>query len=443
MRPNTKAARNKSTQPDFRYRQLLAQHILRFLWTGGDSNFCSIVKRAGGAYPSDVLSVLRQLTDQQKVVSRGGSYSLPSSAGPGVRCFEGERTPERAVVEMKESAQTLELAEYLGEPHPADYDWRYSSSSLAQLSRRVLPVVQASEKVALLGCPTLFPLLAGLDGRVMLLDRSASAVEGLKAMGFRERVFKHDLFEPLGEIEKDYALVIADPPWYPPFHKAFIVRANELLCDGGLLLLSILPWLTRPGAIDDRAEILEFGARAGFDVASFEEGILGYQSPGFERASLAIQGIDCGEWRSGDLCTLRKINQAGTLATPRPSDEPQWEEFRLGRRKVMVRRRKENGVRGFRAEFVDGSAVLKSVSRRSPVRAKIDIWTSDNIAYMVSGLNLVREALSRLEAGDTPEKVAVQLQKSHGLSPGESRELLDLLLNLKAHNSNQPASTGE
>ena len=432
MRLNTKATQSKATQSEFKYRRLLAEHIVRLLRTGGDSNFCSIVKRAGGAYPSDVLSVLRELTDQQKVVSRGGLYCLPSSAGRGRGCFEGERTPEQIVVERKESAKSLDVAEYLGEPHPADYDWRYSSSSLTQLSRRVLPVMQAGEKVALLGCPTLFPLLAGLEGRVMLLDRSASAIEGLKAMGFRERVLKHDLFEPFAEVERDHALVIADPPWYPPFHKAFIVRANELLYDGGLLLLSILPWLTRPAAIDDRAEILEFGARAGFDVASVEEGILGYQSPGFEKASLAIQGIDCGEWRSGDLCTFRKINEAGTLATPRPSDEPQWEEFRVGRKKVMVKRRKENGGSGFRAMFVDGSAVLRSVSRRSRVRAKIDVWTSDNIAYMVSGLNLVREALSKLEAGDAPEKVAGQLQESHRLSPRDSRQLLDLLLNLKS-----------
>jgi hypothetical protein len=443
MRLNTKATGNKAIQPEFKYRQLLARHIVRLLGVGGDSTFCSIVKRAGGAYPSDVLSLLRELTDRRKVVSRGGFYGLPNSAGRTHGCFEGERTPDQATVERKESPKSLEVAEYLGEPHPADYDWRYSSLSLAQLSRRALPVMQAGKKVALLGCPTLFPVLAGLGGRVMLLDRSASAVEGLKAMGFRERVFKHDLFEPLADVERDHALVIADPPWYPPFHKAFIVRANELLCDGGLLMLSILPWLTRPGAIDDRAEILEFGARAGFDVASFEEGILVYQSPGFERASLASQGIDCGEWRSGDLCTFRKINEAGTLATPRPSDEPQWEEFRLGRRKVMVRRRKENGGKGFRAEFADGSAVLRSVSRRSAVRAKIDVWTSDNIAYMVSGLNLVREALSRLEAGDAPEKVAGQLQESHRLSPRESRELRDLLLNLKAQNSNRLASTGE
>lgn len=442
MKPGAKVGPDKERQLEVRYRQLLTEHIVRVLADGG-LNFCSLVRRAGGAYPTEVLSVLQELTDQQMITARGTYYALVHEKAQSAANVDVEQAKDGTGVEHEDSSVDLGTSNYLGEPHPADYDWRYSPSSLAVLKEKTVPVFQAGGRVGLLGCPSLFPELALLGGKVTLFDRRPSAIEQLRSMGLREGLMKHDLFDPLPDIKRDYDLVIADPPWYLPFHKAFIVRASELLQKGGLLLLSVLPWLTRPEAINDRAEIFGFGGRAGFDLLAFEEGVLGYQTPPFESASLAIHGIECGEWRYGDLGTFRKIADAPKLATPRPSDEPEWDEFRIGRKTVKVRCRKEGSRSSFRAEFVNITAVLGSVSRRSPLRAKIDLWTSDNVAYRVSRLTVLREALARLQRGEAPQKAAEELAESFELAPRESQALCELLQNLLQDRSDNRASSAE
>jgi len=69
---------------------------------------------------------------------------------------------------------------------------------------------------------------------------------------------QHDLMQPVPPRLGTFHAVIADPPWYTEHYKAFLVRAADILHDGGLLLLSVLPWLTRPSAIDDRRDILKY-----------------------------------------------------------------------------------------------------------------------------------------------------------------------------------------
>lgn len=441
MRQGAKAARVKERQLEVRYRQLLTQHLVRLLADGG-LNFCSLVRRAGGAYPTEILSVLQELTQLRTIAACGTYYTLVQGSVQIGNCSDAKQAPQQISIEHQDS-RDLETPPCLGEPHPADYDWRYSSSSLTALREKAVPVIQARGRVALLGCPSLFPVLASIGGKVTLFDRRPAAIDQLRSLGLREGLIKHDLFDPLDGIKSEYDLVIADPPWYPTFHKAFIVRASELLRGGGLLLLSVLPWLTRPEAIKDRAEIFEFGGRAGFDLSGFEEGVLRYQTPPFERAALATQGIECGEWRHGDLGTFRKIGDAPELATPRPSNEPEWDEFRLGCKTVKVRRRKEASRCSFRAEFVDVNAVLGSVSRRSPLRAKIDLWTSDNVAYKVSGLTVVREALARLQRGEAPQEVADEVAESFGLAPRESQAVRELLSNLLQNRFDNGATRAE
>ncbi len=70
---------------------------------------------------------------------------------------------------------------------------------------------------------------------------------------------------------------------------------------------------------------------------------------------------------------------------------------------------------------------LRSVSRRSPVRSRINLWTSRNIALHVSRPDLTCAALQLLTEGHDSSDVARSLKEVESLSPIEIDRLLHLL----------------
>jgi hypothetical protein len=291
------------------------------------------------------------------------------------------------------------------------------------------PFVDGGAKIALLGTTTLFPQLANTGAAVTLFDRSPSLLRDLEAAGFEHGLVEHDLFDPIAGAFGRFNVVVADPPWYAAFHRAFILRGTEILEEGGLLLLSVLPWLTRPSAVADRADVLAFARECGLDLAEVAAGNLLYESPKFERVALAMHNIYCGDWRAGDLFVFRKVDQRSPmLDAPRPDDEPAWDEYRIGSRKIKLRLRPDARPSGFRIEPAWGTGrYFGSVSRRSPFRARIDLWTSDNLAYSVEGLETLRYALARLAAGDSRDSIAREASRAYSLTSKEA-SVLDRLL---------------
>jgi len=286
-------------------------------------------------------------------------------------------------------------------------------------------------KIALLGTPSLFLYLMQSGADAVLFDRSQSLIADLHAAGFQKNLIRHDMFQPFHHIRKKFQVALADPPWYPEFFEAFTIRASELLCEQGLLLLSILPWLTRPSAITDRAEIISFASKAGFDLIEVNPQFFRYETPTFELASLDTQGIKCGDWRSGDLYAFRKVKEhtVSPHVSPVPG-EAEWDEFRFGNLKVKLRHRDDKGQRGFHARPISGRApVLQTVSRRWPLRSEIDLWTSGNVAYTVQGLQPLRAAFQMLQKGKTPDRVGHELAVQYGLTRHNEESLVQLLRN--------------
>lgn len=415
------------------YERLLQLHLVSLLH-GGPLSFCQLVYHAGGAFPTDVQSALATLVAIGEIIESGGYYSL-RSLGKQPFALAGSLLQESMIREEEQTAvHASGLTQCIfADPHPADYDWRFTWASLAKLSRLLEAPIKHGARIASLGAPSLYLFLARQGTKVTLFDRSHSAISDLRGAGFTEALIEHDLFYPIPDKRLVFDVVMADPPWYPEFYRAFVLRASELLSDQGVMLLSVLPWLTRPSASQDRAEVLSFAGRMGFDLIQAIPRFLSYETPTFEKAALGRRGIDCGDWRKGDIFLLRHSkSRAPVLAEGPTLEEPEWDEFRFGTLKVKLRRRGEKTSQRFAARPIGGDVpILDTVSRRWPFRSAIDLWTSRNAAYSVEGLEPLRAALKMLEEGRDPEQVAHRVVLEHSLATEDEQTLVDLLRQLK------------
>ncbi|WP_322354277.1 ASCH domain-containing protein [Dehalococcoides sp.] len=409
------------------YKLRLEAHLINLL-RKKQLTFQEIVCQGNGAYPSDILQALKNLVQNNKLELHNRRYRTSGDKPSKKSNLEVKNSP--IITEKQLVLKPLNVNSVFGDPHPADYDWRYTSKSRDELTIRLRPFIEANCDIALLGAPTLFLSLYRLGVHMTLFDNSVSVLNDLKAEGIENGLIHHNMFDPLTEFEAKFDVVVSDPPWYVPFYKAFILRSSELLKNQGLLLISVPQWLTRPSAVTDRMEIIKFATDAGFDLVESAPGILSYQTPKFEQIDLAMQGIHCGNWRQGDLFVFRKINKSrASLKVSPPKDEPTWDEYRFGLLKIKLRHRTNHDSGELKIVPVSsGGIFLGTVSRRSPLRRLIDLWTSDNIAYSVTRLDIVKAAMDRLIDGDSPK--AIVDSQAPQLSTREHNILLKLLNNI-------------
>lgn len=396
---------------DEQYRSRLEKHILGIIQRKALA-FEDIICQSEGAYPVDVFHILTDLTRTGKLELHGNRYAVVGSGIVTSRTHRSMIARLPFPSEKQLSLKPLNVNSVFGDPHPADYDWRYTSHAREILTARLGPFIESRASIALLGAPTLYLSLKLVGVRTTLFDNSASVIGDLAEAGYTEDLVRHDMFHPFTQFVECYNVVVSDPPWYVPFYKAFILRSSELLLEQGLVFFSVPPWLTRPGALEDRRTIVKFATLAGFDLIESAPGILSYQSPKFERIALASQRMQCADWRKGDLFVFRKVKSARrSLRVATPADEPTWDEYRFGLLKVKLRHSGKNQVGELRIRPVSSEgSFLPTVSRRSPLRHMIDLWTSDNEAYSVTRLDIVKSALERLQAGEGIETIRRDLR---------------------------------
>jgi hypothetical protein len=316
------------------------------------------------------------------------------------------------------------------EPHPLDFDWRFDARTLESLDR-ILEELR-STSIAILGAPTLFKYLVDRGKCAHLFDRNAQIVQFLKRSGYKA-ITHCDLFRYSPELE--FECVVADPPWYLDYYPAFLATSRKLLVAEGKLLLSVLPRLTRPSAEVDREQIMTFASRYGFDLVRTEPGLLQYVSPPFEAEALKMEGLDLPIWRSGDLRTyVRTAREVVASQDFHTEDSQVWRTFNVGPMIVKVKWDGTHETGKFSFQKVAGAASmrLRSVSRRSPLRSGINLWTSRNLALNVTRPDLVCQSLQLLLEGHGSPEVATALMTVEKLSKTEAdhlNELLTILIN--------------
>jgi hypothetical protein len=400
-------------EPDYK-----AELIGRILYAvaKGARDFKEIVRSAEGAYPSDILALLRELEREEKI---------PLSAS-GLWGSDDGNDAALSRLARSQIAGSSNTFDNLPEPHPLDFDWRFTPKTLSDLGDRLRRV--GANRVAVLGAPTLYKQLVQLDVTACLFDKNREIVRHLKSLGYTS-VVECDLLSA-SHSESTFEWAFADPPWYLDYYQGFLKAARGLLMPEGRLLLSVLPRLTRPSASSDRLRIVEYAADVGFDLIEANPAQLHYSSPPFEIEALEAEGLVIGDWRAGDLFSfvlrsrpLRHIADAG------PSRSDQWYSAQLGNMTIRVRIRDHSELDSFSYEPVSASGNIRfhSVSRRSLARSEIDLWTSRNLALKITKAGVLVEALEKIKTGEPISGVLASVVYEYQLTPAELEELQGLI----------------
>jgi hypothetical protein len=257
------------------------------------------------------------------------------------------------------------------EPHPLDFDWRFTAAAA-----RLLAGMAARRSPALcVGTPSVARLLETGGRDVLLVDRQPFQPVRSKVSA------DPSTDDPLSS---SFSVAVVDPPWYPEVYRRWIAWAAAHVGEGGEILASLWTIETRPGAADERDEVLEWIASwAGVEI---EAGALEYLTPAFETAAALARGDapPVSELRKGDLLLIR---QSATPALPPPLNvRESWARFVFNDYQLALRVR-AGDTRPARLLSVRGAEgwVWPSVSRRARGREMIDLWSSGNEVATIEG----------------------------------------------------------
>jgi hypothetical protein len=387
----------------------------------GPATFSWLAQHAEGAFPSEVRSCLEKMVSAGRAQFENGVFVAQIGDAPRVSTTDVETTrPEQ---------------DALPSPHPADFDWRFVPQT-ARLLARLARTAARHKPIALFGTPTVYQELAHQTVPVTLFERNPDMVRCLPRTD-RATVTETDLLGLVDFPVGKYGVVVADPPWYPEYYQAFVKNAAAALATGGTLFLSILPRLTRPGAQFERRELLEVLLGLGFELCAYFPSKLRYRTPPFERLSLHVEGLDCGDWRRGDLGIFRlgEARSSDERLLPLPASEPIWDTFHLPLRTVRVRHRSSSSRGSFWSNplGVNNGAVLPTVSRRHGIRDRIDVWSDLNEAWEVSRVDFVHVALQALAHATSQSLTRAQnAARNIGASDEDLVRLTELLKALQA-----------
>lgn len=272
--------------------------------------------------------------------------------------------------------------EALPDPHPLDFDWRYESSTVEYLSRQI----PTGGPILAVGAPSLARYLDSVGRDVTLVDRQP--FQGVK----RHIVVDLNVstLRPRG-----FLTAVVDPPWYKNDFLTWISWTANVVGEGGLILATVWPPNVRPSAADEFNDISQWMLT--WATVAESRYWPQYVAPPFERAAIAASSSTelSSSPRVGRLLFI-KVDTIPSITALSPRLE-RWSRFVFNEYQIAVRARSDGSSEGQLAPL--HSALRWQwpfVSRRAPDRSKIDLWSSNNEAAIVSGTEGIERALRTL-----------------------------------------------
>lgn len=369
----------------------------------GASTFEQLIKSLPSVDPIFVLDILQKTWPLSKNLKES-FYTLITSAKQENTNFTHNRHQK-----------------FLPPPHPLDYDWRFTDSTIEYLLQKSADLTPLDSTLILLGTPSL--LWAGdkttYKRNAMLLEANTAITNCLSQIVSSSQIVECDLLrDTLPNVSAES--VIMDPPWYPEYIKAFLWDACHFCQINGHVLVSLPPIGTRPGIEREWNETLVWANLLGLKLIRVEELSLSYLTPLFEHNAFRVKGIYCvpQDWRRGNLAIFVRSSSTNV---PRPIavvPEKEWLEVNLDSVRVRVRPWDNLEFSDPRLFSVIPNDILTSVSRRDPRRQLADVWTSGNRIFSCQGKGILWQVLDAVSRDCSPY-LAVETMLGRVLQPKE------------------------
>jgi len=368
------------------------------------TDFCDLILRLPGVYPSVALKSINRLNTQNLIPSELAKSFVEQSAK-----------------EKKYMETTYEYKFKLPVPHPLDFEWRFSDTASSYLLNKCENLTGSIDNLIMLGTPSLFQYANERrkpNYKIHFMGDHTFVTSRLEEFCL-DNITRCNVFYDIPNNIVGSHLIL-DPPWYDEFIYAFIWTAKQLCNIGGYLLVSLPAIGTRPGVIRERENILKWANELGLVLISIENSAIPYNTPFFELNALRAEGINNvpQEWRKGDLFIFRNDNNQNTQK-PEFSKGNGWTEAAIGNIRFKVRVDKSREYKEFADpslnKIIDGD-ILPTVSSKDERRSKAIVWTSGNRIYHCAGPDTLFKILQALEKNYPAE---------HALANQIKRDLTD------------------
>lgn len=270
------------------------------------------------------------------------------------------------------------------EPHPLDFDWRFTRDTVSALCCRV-----NGPSLLAVGTPLLVEGSFHPECTVHVVDHQPHLSS--------PNVDIVDV-EVAATLSGRWATAILDPPWYPLPYRRWLAWAAQHVPVDGTILSSLWPIDTRPTAELERDDILSW--TAGWADYHIEPATLYYEVPLFESIARGLQGIPDPSipWRRGDLLKLT-LRRTPPLP-PAITKTEVWRRFVWSDYQLALRVTSNTGEEPklLKHPFAKGW-LWPSYSRRAEGLDRIDLWSSRNEVAMVEGATQLSEELSQFTTG--------------------------------------------
>ena len=153
---------------------------------------------------------------------------------------------------------------------------------------------------------------------------------------------------------------------------------------------------TRGNASEERTEIISNAMGKGLSLIRLNDCAVEYETPPFERQALREELIQVNHaWRKGDIATFYVGKSQGKKDHATINlEKGEWIEYEYENLRIMI---KVNGDRIYNVPSINtiekDRPVIPTVSRRYEKRDLIDLWTSNNQGYKITGAHIVKTLL--------------------------------------------------
>lgn len=364
-------------------------------------SFEMLLEHTWGISPFDLKESVDSLLKEKKIKLKHGKY-IPEKT---IRTYTDVRQDTSAELNDRLDRTDTAVEQFIAKlplPHPHDFDWRFSIQGVRNFAKYLFIYHDASHAICVISAPIAYVYLrkTGLFPSISLVERSEYTVDMInKEFGDRGAIFSHDLQfpwppnRPLGEFD----CIIMDPPWYQDYYELFLLRASDILKQGGLIHTALFPPFAKSHGLQDRSSIFSFAHNRGLHLISLKKGLLEYDAPKFEDVAFEQEGYSVSHnWRRGDVATFFLALKYGREHIYRVEVD-KWREFRIGQSKLKIRISEE--VQFYEppqlSTVEDSTPYLANISRKYQKRDNIGLWTSTQQAYQIKGADVI---ISMLES---------------------------------------------